>query len=224
MIVTYTLFMNRLLLLLIISNPLFAQQAVTINLFDLQKQQKLTVINREAEPVSESEHRFVRLSEKSGEEGLVWIPVNDFKNGVIEIKMRGKDVFQKSFIGIAFHALNDSTYDAVYCRPFNFLAKDSVRKLHAIQYISHPTFTWKKLREEKNGMYEKEIISPPDPNAWFTLKVLVANNQIKAYINEANEPALTVEKLSTTQNGKVGIFVGAGSGGDFESISIQYAR
>jgi hypothetical protein len=216
--------MHRLLLLFLISNPLFAQQVVTLNLYDLQKQQKLIVLNREVETLTEKNQRFIRLSEKGGEEGLVWIPVSDFKNGVIELKLRGKDVLQKSFIGIAFHALNDSTYDAVYCRPFNFFAKDSVRKLHAIQYISHPIFTWKKLREEKNGMYEKEIIAPPDPNGWFTLKVLVANNLIRAYINEANEPALTIEKLSTNQNGKVGIFVGAGRGGDFESISIQHKK
>ncbi len=38
--------------------------------------------------------------------------------------MRGKNVFQKSFIGIAFHGQDDKTYDAVYCRPFNFIAKD----------------------------------------------------------------------------------------------------
>lgn len=216
--------MNKLILLLLISNPLFAQQVSTIDLYDLQKQQKLTVLNREIELVSENKHRFIRLSEKSGVEGLVWIPAADFKNGVIELKMRGKDVLQKSFIGIAFHALNDSTYDAVYCRPFNFLAKDSVRKLHAIQYISHPTFTWKKLREEKNGMYEKEIIAPPDPNDWFTLKVVVANNLVKAFINESDQPSLTVEKLSGNQNGKIGIFVGSGSGGDFESVSIQHKK
>ncbi len=78
--------------------------------------------------VNQEGNRFIQLSEKDGE-CLVWLPLTDFKNGVIEMEMREKDVFQKSFIGIAFHSVNDSTYEAVYCHPFNFLAKDSVRKI-----------------------------------------------------------------------------------------------
>ena len=44
---------------------------------------------------------------------MVWLLVADLKNGVIEVEMRRKDVFQRSFIDFAFHALNDSMYDAV---------------------------------------------------------------------------------------------------------------
>lgn len=99
--------------------------------------------------------------------------------------MRGKDVLQRSFIGVVFHGLNDSTFDAVYCRPFNFFAKDSVRRIHAIQYISHPDFTWKKLRDERNTMFESEIASPPDPNGWFILKLVIDKNTVKAFINTA---------------------------------------
>ena len=215
--------MYRLIFLLFLSNSLFAQQSKTVDLYDWHTEKKLTIVNCEAEAVIESDIRFIRFSEKNTE-GLVWVPITDFKNGVIELEMRGKDVFQKSFIGIVFHALNDSTYDAVYCRPFNFLAKDSVRKIHAIQYISHPMYTWKKLREEKNGLYEKEIISPPDPNGWFTLKIIVENNLIKAFIDKADKPSLIVEKISENTTGKIGIFMGGGSGGDFKSIKVRYTN
>jgi hypothetical protein len=192
--------MYRLIFLLFLTNSIFAQKTKTIDLYAWQAQGKLSIVNREVERIDETGNRFIRLSEKGGE-GLVWLPLNDFKNGVIEIEMRGKDVLQRSFIGIAFHALNDSTYDAVYCRPFNFFAKDSVRKIHAIQYISHPVFTWKKLREERNGVFEKEIITPPNPNGWFTLKLVANNKSIQAFINQSKKPSLVVEKISSTASG-----------------------
>ncbi|MDD5151972.1 MAG: DUF1080 domain-containing protein, partial [Flavobacterium sp.] len=142
-------------------------------------------------------------------------------NGTIKIEMRGKNVVQRSFIGIAFHGQDDTTYDAVYCRPFNFLATDSVRKIHAIQYVSHPIYTWKKLREERNGIFEKEIKNPPNPNGWFTMTLIVENKTIKAFINDSKVPSLEVEKLNNIQSGKLGIFVGGGSGGDFRSIEVK---
>ncbi len=215
--------MYRLIFLLFLSNSIFAQQTKTIDLYAWHAKGKLSIIHREVERIDEAGNRFIRLSEKGGE-GLVWLPLNDFKNGVIEIEMRGKDVFQRSFIGIAFHALNDSTYDAVYCRPFNFFAKDSVRKIHAIQYISHPVFTWRKLREERNGVFEKEIIAPPDPNGWFTVKLVVNNKSIQAFINQSKNPSLVVEKISSATSGRIGIFVGDGSGGDFKNIRVSYSK
>lgn len=136
--------------------------------------------------------------------------------------MRGKDVFQQSFIGVVFHALNDSKYDAVYCRPFNFFAKDSMRRIHAIQYISHPVFTWNKLRADWNAVFEKEIINPPDPNGWFTMKLVIDKTTVKAYINQADLPSLTVERLNDRLTGKLGLFTGDGSGGDFRTIRVQY--
>ena len=212
--------MYKIILLLIISNLTFAQKKQTIYLADLYKKGKLKVINRELKVVSENGKNFIQLSENK-EEGLVWLPIKDFKNGKITIRMRGKDVLQRSFVGLVFHALNDTTYDAVYCRPFNFFAKDSVRKIHAIQYVSHPKFTWKRLRDEQNGFFEKEIINPPNPNDWFTMTIIVDKKTVKAFINQDSKPSLMVEKLTERSNGKLGIFVGDGSGGDFERITIE---
>jgi hypothetical protein len=212
--------MYKLIILLIISNLTFAQKKQTLYLADLYKKGDLQVVNREIKSVTENGKNFIQLADNK-EEGLVWLPVKDFKNGKITIRMRGKDVLQRSFIGITFHALNDTTYDAVYCRPFNFFAKDSFRKIHAIQYISHPQFTWKKLRDERNGVFEKEIINPPNPNDWFTMTIVVDKKSVKAFINQDAKPSLTVEKLTERSNGKLGIFMGDGSGGDFESITIE---
>jgi hypothetical protein len=212
--------MKHLIALLLLSSVTFAQKLKTFDLPKLQKGGKLIVVNREIKTISEGKKDFIKLEDKEGE-GLVWLPVKNFKNGEITVWMRGKDVLQRSFIGIIFHGLDDKTYDAVYCRPFNFFAKDSVRKIHAIQYVAHPTFTWKKLREERNGVFEKEIVNPPDPNGWFKMRLVIRDKSVEGYINEATKPSLTIEKLNDRHDGKIGIFMGDGAGGDFEKISIK---
>jgi len=205
---------------MLISLLTYSQKEQKLNLFKLIKTNQLRIINREAKVIDSLSNSYIKLSENKSE-GIVWLPIKDFKNGTIKIEMRGKNVFQKSFIGIAFHGQDDKTYDAVYCRPFNFIAKDSIRRVHAIQYISHPIDTWKKLREEKNSLYEKEIVNPPNPDGWFTMTIVVDNKSVKAYINDSKKPALEVDKLNNNQNGKIGLFVGDDSGGDFGNVIVK---
>lgn len=213
------------ILLLLLPTIFFGQQKKHIELATLYIKGELKTVNRNVKvispAVSKDSIEYIQVSENK-KEGIVWLPLKEFKNGSIEIEMRGKDVLQKSFIGIVFHGLNDSTYDAVYCRPFNFFAKDSIRRIHSIQYVSHPIYTWKKLRDEQNAVFEKEIISPPDPNGWFTMKLVIDKTTVKTYINNAEMPSLTVKKLTNRETGKIGLFTGDGSGGDFKSLMIHY--
>jgi len=202
---------------------LFGQQQQNINLANLYKKGNLKSVNREIKIVQNDSGAYLKILENK-KEGIVWLPIRDFENGTIEIEMRGKDVFQRSFIGIAFHGTDDTHYDAVYCRPFNFFAKDSVRRIHAVQYISHPDFTWEKLRKEKNTVFEKEIINPPNPNDWFTMKLSVSSTNVKVYINGAKQPSLAVEKLKNRARGKIGLFTADSSGGDFKIIEINYKK
>jgi hypothetical protein len=206
--------------LILISALVLAQKEQKYEWHKLLKKGKLTLVNRDAKAIDTLSGKYIQISEKENE-GIIWLPIDNFENGTIKIEMRGKNIVQRSFIGIAFHGQDDTTYDAVYCRPFNFLAKDSVRKIHAIQYVSHPIYTWKKLREEQNGIFEKEIKNPPNPNGWFTMTLVVENKTIKAFINDDETPSLEVDKLNNIQNGKIGIFVGSGSGGDFQNLFIK---
>ncbi len=204
----------------IATRPSFAQKSKSFDLFNLQLTGKLETVNRSTKCLTQGDKTFIQVSENKGE-GLVWLPIQDFKNGSIEIEMRGQDVVQRSFIGIAFHVQNDSTFDAVYCRPFNFLTTDSVRRIHAIQYIAHPVFTWKKLRDERNAQFEKEIVNPPNPNDWFKMRLVIDGKTVKAYINNALKPSLIVEKLNDRIAGKLGVFMGDNSGGDFRNVKIR---
>ncbi|MDJ1501342.1 family 16 glycoside hydrolase [Xanthocytophaga agilis] len=195
-----------------------AQKTTSYDLALLLEQKKLTVYNRTAR-LSDNK-KAVMLDEKDSSEGLVWLNGVSFSSGTIEIDLKGKDILQRSFLGVAFHGINDSTYDAVYFRPFNFHAKDSVRKIHAVQYISHPVYTWSKLREERNGIYEKAVISPPDPNGWFHARIEVVGETVQVYVNDIKTASLTIKKLNDRKDGKIGLWVGAGSGGEFKNLKI----
>ena len=208
---------------LLLPLSIFGQHQKNIELPQLFKNGELRALNREMQLVSNDSFSYLQVLE-SDKEGIIWLPLKEFREGTIEVVMRGKDVLQRSFIGLVFNGLNDSIYDAIYCRPFNFFAKDSVRRIHAIQYISHPVYTWEKLRKDRNAVFEKEIINPPDPNDWFTMKLLIDDVTIKAYINNAKLPSLIVEKLNIRKTGKIGLFTGAGSGGDFKKVKINYKQ
>ena len=52
------------------------------------------------------------------------------------------------------------------------------------------------------------------------MKLVIEDKTIKAYINQATQPALVVLRLTDAKMGKLGIFVGDGAGGDFKSIKI----
>ena len=123
--------------LLVTSISLSAQK--TLQLSQLQKKGKLVAVNRTVVIVTDEESEYIKVSESAGE-GIIWLPLEKLSTGTFTLEVRGKDEIQRSFVGLAFSGQNDSTYEAVYCRPFNFLATDSVRKIHSIQYIAHPDF------------------------------------------------------------------------------------
>lgn len=214
-----------LLYFLLLSFPFAAtaQKQQVYNLPQLMEQGKITVFNRDCTIIQENPTKFLRLPDKEGE-GLVWLPIKEFKNGTIRVEMRGKDVYQRSFVGIAFYGLNDSTYDAIYCRPFNFQTTDSVRRIHAIQYISQPAYPWRRLRAEQNGVFENDILNAPKPTDWFTMRIVIANDSIAAFINRANKPSLVVKKLHNREKGSVGVFVADRSDGDFKSVVVTYEK
>ena len=54
------------------------------------------------------------------------------------------------------------------------------------------------------------------------MTIIVDKKTVKAFINQDAKPSLMVEKLTELDNGKLGIFMGDGSGGDFEQIMIEY--
>lgn len=159
----------------------------------------------------------VYLDGKS-EDGLLWIKEPIFTNGRIELDIKGKDERGRSFVGLAFHGLNESTYDAIYFRAFNF--KNPDRNAHSVQYISHPEYTWYKLRNEHPEKYENPIFPVPEPTDWFHVTIIVDYPNVKVFVNNSDKPSLTVEQLSSRKEGWIGFWVGNNSEGSFRNLKV----
>jgi hypothetical protein len=210
--------MNRVLPLLVVAAGLCAVSRVSGQGKPLDPK-SLHVFNRTATSVTDGARTGVRLSE-AADNGVAYLPDVELGDGTIELDIRGKDVQGQSFVGVAFHGLDDTTYDAVYFRPFNFRTADSARHAHAVQYVSHPTYPWQKLREEHPGQYERGVTPAPDPNGWFHARIVVAGPKVSVYVADATEPSLVATLLSDRRKGRVGLWVGNGSGGDFANLRI----
>src|SRR5438876_6617298 len=169
-------------------------RTITPDLGALADTKSLKLFNRVASRLIDGARKGVRLSEASGE-GVAFLPGIEFANGTIEFDVRGKDVAQQSFVGVAFHGVDAGAYDAIYFRPFNFRATDPVSRSHAVQYHSLPVYTWQKLRTEQPGKYEQAVNPVPDPNAWFRARVIVANSNVSVFVGDAKAPCLAVNLL-----------------------------
>ena len=196
--------------------------SVTTDLAALADQKRLRLFNRTTSRLVDGARTGVRLSAANGD-GAALIPDIQFASGTIELDIRGKDVSQQSFVGVAFHGVNRSAFDAVYFRPFNFRAADPASHGHAVQYESLPVYSWDKLRAEQPGKYEQPVNPVPDPNGWFRARIVIEDSKVSVYVAEAKAPSLTVTTLNGRKTGRVGVWVGNGSGGDFANLTITHA-
>jgi hypothetical protein len=195
----------------------FTSHAQTVKTYDLQKllkEKQLTLIPAKPYPITDGAKKGITLA------GVAWLNGVDFSTGTIDVDLRGLDVLQRSFLGIAFHAVDSNTYDIVYFRPFNFQNPDPIRKIHAVQYMAMHDFPWDKLREEHNGVYEKAIDPAPKATDWFHAKIEVTEDEIRVYVNNAATPSLKVKKLNTRKSGKIGLWNDALEG-DFANLTIR---
>jgi hypothetical protein len=207
-------------LLAAIANPLCGQRVVEPELGRVSDGAAWQVVNRTASVLRDDGTTVVRLSEAPGS-GFARLENVEFDEGEIEVALRGKNVVQRSFLGVAFHGLNGQTWDAVYFRPFNFRSDDPVRRSHGVQYISHPAYTWNRLRTQFPGAYEQPVPAALDPDDWFRARVVVRHDTVSVFVNDAAEPSLVVKLLNNRSGGWVGLWVGSGSGGDFARLRIR---
>ena len=190
---------------------------------DVQDTSKWTIVNRSAEIINEGGKKAIRFNQVENG-GFMILKDVQFSNGTIEFDVKGKNILQQSFVGIAFHGQDLKTYDAVYFRPFNFKSPDSTRRAHSVQYISMPDNDWEKLRNEFPGKYENTITPVPDPEAWFHVKVVVDGKKVSAFVNNSSTPSLQVQKISNTSNGGIALWMGNNSGGEFANLTITLSN
>lgn len=179
---------------------------------------KLRAVNREVTALK-GDRKGVHVSEKEGD-GVIWVEGSNFAQGTIELDVRGRDVMQRSFLGVAFHRKDDKTYEAVYLRPFNFRATDPARHQHAVQYMASPDFEWPRLRKEFPEEFENPVDPSVAPTDWVPLRVVVKGGTVQIYVGAVKAPTLEVRKLAELYGGAVGLWVGNYSDGDFANLRI----
>lgn len=182
----------------------------------------LRAVNRAVTPLADG-RRGVHLDERAGN-GVAWIEGTDFGLGTLEVDIRGRDLAQRSFVGIAFHRKDDTTYEAVYLRPFNFRNADVARRQNAVQYIALPEFDWPRLRKEFPSEFENPVDASLVPTDWIPVRIVVNAKTIQVYAGAGSAPALEVRTLGSHDRGSVGLWVGNGSDGDFANVRITPSK
>lgn len=89
-----------------------------------------------------------------------------------------------------------------------------------MQYISHPTHSWRKLRTEQEGVFEAAFLNPPNPNEWFTVQINITNEMVEVVDKRNNNKLLTVKRLASPASQKVALWTGYNSKGKFRNLSI----
>lgn len=189
-----------------------------INLVERLGAGQLTSSNRKIVALADTPGA-VHVSEADGP-GVAWIRGSDFGDGTIDLDVCGRDVFQESFVGVAFHGQDDNAYEAVYLRPFNFQASDPARHHHAVQYMSLPDFDWPRLRQDFPDQFENPVDASAGPASWVPLRVVVKAGTIEVYVGTATALALKARKLGERTQGLIGLWTGNGSDGTFANLRV----
>jgi hypothetical protein len=153
-------------------------------------------------------------------DGIAWLDGKTFTEGTIEVDIKGRDKLQGSFVGIAFHGVNDSTFEVIYFRPFNFQTDDPERKVHNVQYVAEPKYDWQYLRTKFHNQYEKAVDPRPQPNDWFHARIEVHGGTVSVFVNGNKTASLIVKELVNTGGKKIGYWAGTSSNGSWKNLRI----
>ncbi|HVW95170.1 MAG TPA: hypothetical protein VHA56_04335 [Mucilaginibacter sp.] len=192
---------------------------LVLNCLGQQKKNDFKLVNRNLMITRQNGSYIIHL-DRANNDGIAWVKGQKFVNGIIEFDVKGKNVIQESFVGVAFHGVNDTTFESIYFRPFNFKADDPGRRAHSVQYMSLPKYDWSQLRQQFPGKYEQPLHTPPDPDAWFHAKIVVKGKMISVYVNGETSASLQVIQILPIKGTMIGFWVGNGSDGDFKDLKI----
>ena len=154
----------------------------------------------------------------------------EFSSGVIEVELAGAPAPDapegaRGFVGVAFRLQPDNkTYDAFYIRPTNGRADDQERRNHSAQYISHPEWTWSRLRKETPSKYESYVDLVP--GVWTKIKIEVRGRVARLFVHDNEQPTLIVNDVKSGPQGKgaVALWLDAGTVAHFRNLRITPAR
>ena len=161
-------------------------------------------------------------------EKLVVLSGSDFGDGEIEVLVAGEpaaagaNAGARGFVGVAFRMAADrKSGEVFYIRPTNGRAEDQERRNHAVQYQSPPEWPWDRLRRETPSRYE--AYADMEPGQWVRLRIVVAGDKARLFVNGAGQPALIVSDLKggAGRRGAVALWVGPGTVAHFAGLTVK---
>ncbi len=220
-------------------------QAPAPQRFPLATTAGLAAHNTTATPVTYAGKRGVRLTvSEEARRSIAQLPINqqaqletfaalegtDFANGIIEAEIAGAPAPDaaagaRGFVGIAFRLQPDrKTYDAFYLRPTNGRADDQERRNHSAQYISHPDWTWDRMRRETPSRYESYV--DLEPGVWTKIRIEVRGDTARLFVHGQAQPTLIVNDVKTGRSarGAVALWINPGTVAHFRDVRILPER
>lgn len=189
---------------------------------------RLTLHGVAATSVTYNGRAAIRLIEPDAKRqgGIAVIKGLSLTNGTITLDVAGKRgqyavPDDRGFIGVAFRVRPGAEgYECFYIRPDNGRADDQVRRNHSTQYVSHPAYTFARLRQEAPERYESYV--DLESGAWTRLRVEVEGTRARLYVHDAPQPALIVNDLKLgTDGGGIALWIGAGTEGYFSALDVR---
>ena len=206
--------------------------AAQVKQYPLESTDGLVLHNVTAEAATLQGKKGVRLTvsdaakRQQAPEQLATIADLAFSNGVIEVELGGAPAPDapagaRGFVGIAFRLQPDNqTYDAFYFRPTNGRAEDQERRNHAVQYISHPAWTWSRLRMETPSKYESyaDLVT----GVWTRIRIEVRGAQGRLFVHDSEQPTLIVNdiKSGAKAKGAIALWLDAGTVAHFRNLRV----
>jgi hypothetical protein len=155
------------------------------------------------------------------------VGLDDFENGIIEVKMYSQ--LQNpapypgiaGFIGIFFRVQkDDSAFESIYLRPKVGRVNNQMFRNHAVQYFSYPYAKFETLRKNyPAGSYEGS--APVALNEWIKMRIEVNGETAEMFINDMKYSSFIIDKmLGKNKKGYVGLYVDIGTIGYFKDLKI----
>jgi hypothetical protein len=197
--------------------------------FPLESAAGLRLHNVTAVPATLDGKKGLRVTGTEAAETLAVVEGLELGDGIIEAEIAG-DVKPgapegaRGFVGIAFRVQGDlKTYDAFYLRPTNGRAQDQLRRNHSAQYISHPDWTWSRLRKETPGKYESYVDLVP--GEWTKVRIEVRGAQARLFVHGQPQATLLVDDVKTGPDGKgsVALWIDVGTLAHFRNLKVTTA-
>lgn len=183
-----------------------------------------------AQPSAPNKKSAAGAGEAGRRDHLALVDSLEFTDGTIEVDLAGEPAAgaaggARGFVGVAFRVQPDrKTYDCFYLRPTNGRSDDQERRNHTAQYISHPEHTWFALRDKTPSRYESYV--DIQPATWIHVKIVVAGDKARLFVNHQEQPTLIVNDVKTgaTGKGSVALWFEGTTIAHYANLKIQPAR